>query len=164
VHEFVSKPFGYDNPPMRMASELIGLPSISKTLENYAYGTPNTSGSGQATRLNEEAVDAAMSLPFGAGQTIKAGVKGAVKGAKELAPTAGKLAQEFAEKSQFGMPLQMNVVPPAEGVAQAAGKAAEVKAPANDLGFYSTVEKAALNLSPIQKSKCLPLYYGITPR
>ena len=146
VHEFVSKPFGFPNPPMEMASDLMGLPAISKTLENYAYGTPNVTGSGQATRLNEEATDALMSLPFGSGQTIKAGVKSAVKGAKELAPTAGKLAKEFAEKTQFGMPLELNVVPLTEGAAQAAGKAAEVKAPANDLGFYSTVEKAALNL------------------
>jgi hypothetical protein len=146
VHDFVSKPFGFSNPPMEIASEMMGLPAISKTLENYAYGTPNTSGSGQATRLNEEAVDAAMSLPLGSGQTIKAGVKSAVKGAKELAPTAGKLAKEFAEKTQFGMPLELNVVPPTEGAVQAAGKAAEVKAPANDLGLYSVVEKAALNL------------------
>jgi hypothetical protein len=80
------------------------------------------------------------------GPVAKGLAKVAKKGAKELAPTAGKLAQEFAEQTQFGMPLQMNVVQPTEGVAQAAGKAAEVKAPANDLGFYSTVEKAALNL------------------
>ena len=69
-----------------------------------------------------------------------------VKGAKSLAPAAANVAENLASKSQFGMPLQMNVVPPAEGAAQAVGKAAEVKAPANDLGFYSTVEKAALNL------------------
>jgi hypothetical protein len=89
--------------------------------------------------LTEMAVSLASPLaPFAASKALKAG--------KALAPAAGKLAQEFAEQTQFGMPLQMNVVPPAEGVAQAAGKAAEVKAPANDLGFYSTVEKAALNL------------------
>jgi hypothetical protein len=89
--------------------------------------------------LTEMAVSLASPLaPFAASKALKAG--------KALAPAAGKLAQEFAEQTQFGMPLQMNVVPPAEGAAQAVGKAAEVKAPANDLGFYSTVEKAALNL------------------
>ena len=41
--------------------------------------------------------------------------KAVVKGAKELAPTAGKLAKEFAEKTQFGLPLEMNVVKPKGG-------------------------------------------------
>ena len=66
----------------------------------------------------------------------------AVKAGKALAPTAGKLAQEFAESTQFGLPFELNVVPPS----QAVGKAAEIKAPANDLGLYSVVEKASLNL------------------
>jgi len=78
-----------------------------------------------------------LALPF----APIAGAK-ALKAGKALAPTAGKLAEEFATKTQFGMPLELNVVPAAEG----AGKAAEVKAPANDLGLYSVVEKAALNL------------------
>jgi hypothetical protein len=85
--------------------------------------------------LTEMAVSLASPFaPFAAGKALKAG--------KALAPTAGKLAQEFAEKTQFGMPLEMNVVPPS----QAVGKAAEIKAPANDLGLYSVVEKASLNL------------------
>ena len=49
--------------------------------------------------------------PAAAGKAAKL----AVKGAKAAAPTAGRLAQEFAEQTQFGMPLQMHVVKPKGG-------------------------------------------------
>ena len=90
----------------------------------------------------------------------------AAKVAKAVAPRAGDLASQFINKQAeaMGLPLEMGIVP--EGGAKLskeeyaammrekyasqnkpkAAKAEEVKAPANDLGFYSATEKAALNL------------------
>jgi hypothetical protein len=58
--------------------------------------------------LTEMAVSLASPLaPFAASKALKAG--------KALAPTAGKLAQEFAESTQFGLPFELNVVKPKGG-------------------------------------------------
>jgi hypothetical protein len=93
--------------------------------------------------------------------------KKAITAAKKLAPTVAEMATELAEKG--GAPLRQFAVPnegklskeeysrmmrekyAAENAAKAAKKEAapvvqEVKAPADNLGFYSGVEKAALNL------------------
>lgn len=48
-------------------------------------------------------------------KAIATGAKAVGKVAKASAPYAGKLAQEFAEATQFGLPLQMNVVKPKGG-------------------------------------------------
>lgn len=94
-------------------------------------------------------------------QTLTVPAKAIAKGAKAAAPYAGKLAQEFAEATQFGLPLQMSVMPEDKAAysammrekyaaknapKQVAEKAPEVKAPADDLGFYAPAEKAALNI------------------
>lgn len=90
----------------------------------------------------------------------------AAKVAKAIAPRAGDLASQFAAKQAeaMGLPLELGIVPEggpklskeeyaammrekyASQNKPKAAKAEEVKAPANDLGFYSATEKAALNL------------------
>jgi hypothetical protein len=74
------------------------------------------------------------------GGHYKAG-KALVKGAASLAPEAGQAIIKSMEK--LGTPVQMNIVPPGPSAASAATKA---MAPASDIGFYSAVEKAALNV------------------
>jgi hypothetical protein len=69
VHEFMAKPFGYENPPGEMVSSLIGLPGAAKTLERMAYGDPLTSGAGMTTNLLPETTEAAM-LALGAAPTV----------------------------------------------------------------------------------------------
>lgn len=162
VHEFLSKPFGYENPPGEMVSELLGIPAISRTAENYAYGMPLTTGKGQTLKLSPDTLEAGLSALPAVGSAAKL----ATKGAKAIAPRAGDLASQFINKQAeaMGLPLEMGIVP--EGGAKLskeeyaammrekyasqnktkAAKAEEVKAPANDLGFYSATEKAALNL------------------
>jgi len=71
------------------------------------------------------------------GGQYKAG-KALIKGAAALAPEAGQAVIKSMEK--LGTPVQMYAVPPGPTVA---GKA---MAPASDIGFYSAVEKAALNV------------------
>jgi hypothetical protein len=79
--------------------------------------------------------------PVAAGKAAKL----AVKGAKAAAPTAGRLAQEFAEKTQFGMPLQMNVVKP-KGGNWLAGESEKLTEPfkqttLNETGFANLAEQ-----------------------
>jgi hypothetical protein len=59
---------------------------------------------------------------------------GAVKAGKVLAPTAADMLESQLRRAG----MIMDVAPE--------GKAGKIKAPANDLGFYNPVEKAALNL------------------
>lgn len=163
AHDFVSAPFGYENPPGEMVSKLLGVPAIAKTMENMAYGTPVTSGSGMTSNLRPETAEAAL----GVAPLVGPAVKTAKKVGKAVAPTVAEMAAELAEKG--GAPIRQFAVPnegklskeeysrmmrekyAADNAAKAAKKEAapatqEVKAPADNLGFYSGVEKAALNL------------------
>ena len=163
AHDFISAPFGYGNPAGEMVSKALGVPAVAETLGNIAYGTPVTSGSGMTSNLRPETAEAALTVAPLVGPAVKA-VK---KAGKAVAPTVAEMAAELAEKG--GTPLRQFAVPnegklskeeysrmmrekyAAENAARAARKEAapvaqEVKAPADDLGFYSGVEKAALNL------------------
>lgn len=62
THDFVSKPFGYENPPVRMLSELLGVPATARTVERMSYGEPLTTGSGMTTKPREDTVDAALTV------------------------------------------------------------------------------------------------------
>lgn len=105
VHEFVSKPFGFENPPGEIASELLGIPGVAKTLERVAYGDPLTSGAGVTTNLLPETTE---TLFAGLGAT-----PAVVKTGKALAPTAKEMTQFALEKSME--PYQMNIIKPEGG-------------------------------------------------
>lgn len=62
AHDFASTPFGYDNPPARMISGLLGVPSVAQTLDRMSYGDSLLSGSGMTTRVRPEVMDAAMAV------------------------------------------------------------------------------------------------------
>ena len=132
VHEFASKPFGYENPPGEMASSLLGLPAVATTLERFAYGEPLTRGSGETFGLRPETTEALMTALPVAGEAARLGTKGA----KALAPTAREMLEAGLERAVE--PTRMYAAPP--------GKPGKVKAPANPVGFYNPAEKAALNL------------------
>lgn len=61
-HEFVSKPFGYPNPPAEAISEFLGVPAIARTLERLGYGEPLTTGRGMTTKPKEDTVEALLSV------------------------------------------------------------------------------------------------------
>jgi hypothetical protein len=65
-HEFVSKPFGYDNPPAEMLSDFIGIPAASRVLDKLSYGEPITNyGKANVPLIPDDTVDA-FSLGMGA--------------------------------------------------------------------------------------------------
>lgn len=166
VHDFVSAPGGYSNPPAEMISNALGLPDVSKMLGNMAYDSQlTTEGSPYHKLMNmrPEVAGSALAVAPLVGPAIKYGSKAA----KAIAPTVAEMAAELAERG--GAPLRQFAVPnesklskeeysrmmrekyAADNAARAAKKEAaptvqEVKAPADNLGFYSGVEKAALNL------------------
>lgn len=71
------------------------------------------------------------------GGQIKA-LKAAGRGAKALAPKAGEMVIDSMGK--LGSPVKMNMMPDGPALAP------KPEAPVNDLGFYSAVEQAALNV------------------
>lgn len=74
-------------------------------------------------------IGTSLLAPFGAVKALKYG--------KALAPTAADIME--TQLLRATEPMRMNIVP--EG-----GPSGKVKAPANELGFYNPVEKAALNV------------------
>ena len=68
AQEFGAKPFGYENPPVEMLMNLLGITAVQQTMERMAYGEPLTTGRGMTTKPRAEAVEAAMTLlPMAAG-------------------------------------------------------------------------------------------------
>lgn len=68
VQQFGAKPFGYENPPVEMLMNLLGVPAVQQTMERMAYGEPLTTGRGMTTKPRAEAVEAALTLlPASAG-------------------------------------------------------------------------------------------------
>lgn len=63
VSDFLSKPFGYDNPPGAILAEILGLPALSRTLDRMSYGEPLTTGKGMTMRLRPDTEEAALSAP-----------------------------------------------------------------------------------------------------
>lgn len=62
AQEFAAKPFGYENPPVEMLMNLLGVPAVQQTMERMAYGEPLTTGRGMTTKPRAEALEAAMTL------------------------------------------------------------------------------------------------------
>lgn len=134
IHEFVSKPFGYENPPAEFLSELLGIPAVGQTLEDIGYGMPLTRGAGVMTTVRPEVAEAALTAVPVVGKAAQVGAKSVAKAGKALAPTVADLLETQLQRSGMMMPIAPE------------GKAAKVKAPANKIGFYNPAEKAALNL------------------
>jgi GNAT superfamily N-acetyltransferase len=71
AQEFGAKPFGYENPPVEMLMNLLGIPAVQQTMERMAYGEPLTTGRGMTTKPRPEAVEAALTVAPVAGLLAK---------------------------------------------------------------------------------------------
>lgn len=79
--EFLRKPFGYDNPPGAIASEVLGLPGFSRIADKIAYG--DTRLLENSARGRQDRTDFVEAIPLAAG-AAKLWAKGAMRGAKAL--------------------------------------------------------------------------------
>jgi hypothetical protein len=96
VHEFASKPFGYENPPVEFISELLGIPAASRVLDKLSYGEPITNaGKANVPLIPDDTFDAATALLGGLGTASKL--------AKPLAKAAKKLPKD--------LPVGMSIKP-----------------------------------------------------
>jgi hypothetical protein len=102
---------------------------LGKVMEAMSYGFTPTTGEGQTLRPTPEALDLLNAIPAfqAAGKVIK-------YGAKQLAPAAANMMEEGLRKTG----MIMDIVPDGKSVAQ--------QAPKSDIGFYSAVENAAVNV------------------
>jgi len=88
VHEFASKPFGYENPPVEFISELLGIPAASRVLDKLSYGEPITNaGKANVPLIPDDTFDAATAGLGGLGAASKL--------AKPLAKAAKKLPKDL---------------------------------------------------------------------
>jgi hypothetical protein len=105
VQQFGSKPFGYENPPVEMLMNLLGVPAVQQTMERMAYGEPLTTGSKMTTKPRPEAIEAAMTLLPVVGSTAQSAGKGAM--------ALGRAGERYAEKvvpqimERGGLPAEM---------------------------------------------------------
>jgi hypothetical protein len=113
LNEAVSKPFGYENDPVRALTNLLGIPSFVKTLENTAYGMPNVTGTGMATQLRPEAKETVGALLPVAPGAARLAARGAVAGGKYIAPEVGRMAEQYAART--GLLQSVKPIEPSKG-------------------------------------------------
>ena len=124
------------------------IPGTNLTIPPFSPAVPpGTTAFGMTAEERQQAAELGQNVGELAGDPVmlvKGGqmaVKGAMAAGKALAPTAAEMAVKTMDK--LGSPVMMNAVPPGPS---AAGAATKAMAPASDIGFYSAVEKAALNV------------------
>jgi predicted GNAT family acetyltransferase len=107
AQQFGAKPFGYENPPVEMLMNLLGVPAVQQTMERMAYGEPLTTGSGMTTKPRPEAIEAAMTLlPASVG--LAKATKGLPVGAsiknvgKDVDVGLNEASNFLSAKSKFG--------------------------------------------------------------
>ena len=105
ANETVSRPAGYDNPPVRMLMGLLGVPAVAQTLDRLSYGEPLTTGKGMTTKVRPEAIEAAMAIAPGVGPVTKATAKASKAAAKELGPKAADLAEQYLMEQGLAKPM-----------------------------------------------------------
>lgn len=116
-NEFVSKPFGYNNPPAEMLSDFVGIPAASRVLDKLSYGEPITNmGKANVPLIPEDTFDAAGALLGGLGSASKL-AKPLAKGLKMLPKD---LPVGMSIKAVDGIPTgapKLKVRPPSDNVA-----------------------------------------------
>jgi hypothetical protein len=124
------------------------IPGTNLTIPPFAPAVPpGTTAFGMTPEERQKAAELGQNVGELVGDPVmlaKGGqmaVKGVMAAGKALAPTAAEMAVKTMDK--LGTPVMMNAVPPGPS---AAGAATKAMAPASDIGFYSAVEKAALNV------------------
>jgi hypothetical protein len=124
---------------------MLGAPAdILNLLNVKQFGTPDIPYGSEffkeslplapTTQTGKTAQQLGEFLPINPEQPVQAGVAGARRAGKALAPTMADMLEAQLQKTGMMMPIAPE------------GKAAKIKAPANDVGFYNPAEKAALNL------------------
>jgi hypothetical protein len=106
LDDFARAPFGFKNPPAQIVSDIVGVPSLRKTLERMSYGQPLTNArQANVPFLKPETADALMMAPLSPRTALAAlmggfGDAGAAKAifAGITAKTADRAALAQAEK------------------------------------------------------------------
>lgn len=112
VDKFGRTPFGYSNPPVEILSDVLQVPALTRTLENMAYGSPLTRGTGQARVLTPDTKGAAEAL-LNLAPAAPALTRTAIATSKAAAPYAARQAVQLAEK--YGVAPTMNIIKPKGG-------------------------------------------------
>jgi hypothetical protein len=149
LNEAASKPFGYENDPVRALTNLLGIPAATKTLENIAYGMPNVIGTGMATQLRPEAKETVGNLLPIAPGAAKLATRGLVAGGEYLAPKAGQIQGLLGKAGQLS---------PAVPETMYHGTASDIQAfrPGNTV-YVSPSPKFAESYAGTQSPNIMPL-------
>lgn len=62
LHQGLSTPFGYQNPPGEIISGIFGIPGLQRTIERMSYGEPLTTGKGMTTQIRPDTLEAALAV------------------------------------------------------------------------------------------------------
>jgi len=107
LHQGVSNPFGYKNPPAEMISNFIGIPALQRTVERMSYGEPLTTGQGMTTQVRPDTLEAALAVAPLAPMVGKAGQGVARMAGQEITDVMSGLPARSVLGEMTPSPMQL---------------------------------------------------------
>ena len=94
-------------------ASFFGVPAIASTLDKMSYGDALTTGRGQTLQLKPDVAEAALAVAPFVSPAVRLGGRALQAGARELAPQAGRMAENYMNR----MGMQLNAAPPSNVLA-----------------------------------------------
>ena len=94
-------------------AKFMGAPAIASTLDRMSYGDSLTTGRGQTLQMQPDVAEAALAVAPFVSPAARLGGRALQAGARELAPQAGRMAENYMNR----MGMQLNAAPPSNVLA-----------------------------------------------
>jgi predicted GNAT family N-acyltransferase len=102
---------------MQGVARFMGAPAVASTLDKMSYGDSLVTGRGQTLQLKPDVAEAALAVAPFVSPAARLGGRALQAGARELAPQAGRMADQYMTR----MGMQLNAAPPTNVLAARVG-------------------------------------------
>jgi hypothetical protein len=101
---------------MQGVAKFMGAPAVASTLDKMSYGDSLVTGRGQTLQMKPDVAEAALTVAPFISPAARLGGRALQAGARELAPQAGRMAENYMTR----MGMQLNAAPPTNVLASRA--------------------------------------------
>jgi hypothetical protein len=103
---------------MQGVAKFMEAPAVASTLDKMSYGDSLVTGRGQTLQMKPDVAEAALAVAPFLSPAARLGGKALQAGARELAPQAGRMAENYMNR----MGMQLNAAPPTNALVATSGK------------------------------------------
>lgn len=130
-------------------ARFMSAPAIASTLDKMSYGDALVTGRGQTLQLKPDVAEAALAVAPFISPAARLGGRALQAGARELAPQAGRMADQYMNR----MGMQLNAAPPSNVLAS------RVAAPQEQALATARANAVKVGQSPVEQTRMLQQGY-----